>query len=119
MLGAVSFKAGERDCKCAFTTSAMCAYEDKHDEPFLSLVEKFDGDGLSNLRVSFLVDLFGIAMRACEPDLEDDDIAKVADEIGPKQVITLIGEAIRGAFPEEAAGGKKPKPGQAQKTAKK
>lgn len=112
MLGRVSFQSGGRDLACAFTTSAMCAYEEKHDQAFLSLVEKFDGQGLTSLRVSFLRELFGFSVKACNPDFSDEEVARIADEIGPQKVIELIGECIRSAFPEGDGGAKKPKPGQ-------
>lgn len=115
MLGAVTFQAGERDYKCAFTTSAMVAYEEKYDEPFLSLVNKLDGNEIANLRFSFLFELFALALRACDSDLENGEIAAIADQIPPKQIITLIGDAIRAAFPDEGEGGKKTGPVQSKK----
>jgi len=115
MLGAVTFTAGERDYACAFTTSAMVAYEAKYDEPFLSLVNKLDGDEISNLRFSFLFELFALALRACDKDLEDEEIETIADQIPPKRIITLIGDAIRAAFPEEGKDGKKTAPVQSKK----
>lgn len=114
MLGSVTFKAGDREYKCAFTTSAMMEYENKFNEPFLSLVDKFDGDGISKLRMSFLFDLFALAVRGCNPSLKDEEIKALADQIPAQKIITLISDAIGAAFQSEGAETKKTKPAQSK-----
>lgn len=110
MLGRVSFQAGGRELACAFTTSAMCAYEEQFDEPFFALVEKFEDT--SKMRLTLLVRLFKIAVRACNCEMTDDDLSALADEVGPAAIVELVIEAFTAAFPEGDGKAKKSKPGQ-------
>lgn len=103
----VYIEFGETRVQLAYTNAAQVEYEDRFDESFLKVAERFSKAGLKNIRITYLRDLLGIGLRARDPDITDARAGEIIDEIGLGEALAKIGQAIEAAFPDaKPEGGK-------------
>lgn len=113
----VYIEFGETRLQLAFTNAAQVEYEDRFDESFLKVAERFSPAGVKEIRITYLRNLFGLALRAHNPEVTDTLAGEIIDEIGLGETLTKIGQAIEAAFPAAKGDGGKPGNGRAAKAA--
>lgn len=96
--------------KLAFTTNAMCAYEEQTHKPFTAVTEVLNGRDDIHISVQVLRTILWAGLQEFHEGTTMKEAGQVLDAVGFQTVGRSIGEAIRLAFPEEkkATGGKAP-----------
>ncbi|MBR9765336.1 MAG: hypothetical protein GYB53_17905 [Rhodobacteraceae bacterium] len=99
-------RTGGEAWKLAFTTNAMCAYEEETGKDFTAVAESLNGakEGRVSMRVTRT--LLWAGLQEYQEGTTLRDAGKVLDACGMAPAFQAIGSAIRLAFPEakEASG---------------
>lgn len=99
-------KAGGEPWKIAFTTNAMCAYEEETDKDFTSVAEALSGANEGRLSMRVMRTILWAGLQEHQEGATMREAGKVLDACGMTPTGEAIASAIRLAFPEakEAAG---------------
>lgn len=123
--GLVEFEAGGERYTAVFGFKAMKLVEQHYDEPFfraiLNAMPKLESESdlsdpakvsaaAADIRFGDVGKLFEFALRRHHPDLTEDQIDDIADEIGIGKVAEVVGQAFTAALVKEGDGGSSPRP---------
>lgn len=93
-------KSGGEGWKLAFTTNAMCAYEDETGKDFTSVAGALAGAGEGRISMRVMRTILWAGLLEYQEGTTMRDAGEVLDACGMTQVGGAIAAAIRLAFPE-------------------
>jgi len=110
--GHIDLAAGDTTLTLRFSVNAIVAVEDALDVPIVKVADLFTD--VENLRIGKLRTLFRCALVDTHPELTDEQAGELMEVAGMEKSASALGRAFATAFPEVAAGAKRP---QVRKTA--
>ena len=98
--GVINFTVDGVERAMRFSTNAMCAYQEKTGEPFITAMDELSKNSGDMVR------LRGLFWAGVDGDVTTDEVGDMIDAMGVMEAVTLIGKAVQAAFPAlEAASG--------------
>lgn len=127
--GLVRFEAGGKKYTAIFGFKAMKAVEVHYDKPFFRAIQaampQLDAKDLgdkakiaeasADIRFSDIGKLFECALLRHHPDLSEEQIEDLIDEIGLERASSVIGDALTAALAKEGGGDGKEGPPRSRK----
>ena len=116
--GIVTFKSGKQDYSLFFGMRAMKAVETHYDKPFFRAIQdampaldavdladkKKVAEATANLRLSDVAKLFEFALHKHHPELAENDVEYLIDDLGLDRTTELLGQSLTAALGAEEAG---------------